>query len=108
MASKLSVRWAKGAEADLVQIIGFIANDSPHNARAVLLNIRRRTAELVLFPNRGRVIPELEAQGVSMYRELIVNPWRIMYRVYDKGVIIIAVIDSHKNIEDVLLSRMVR
>jgi len=106
--SKRPVRWAKGAEADLVQLVEYIANDSLQNALACASRLRDAAAQLAVFPNRGRVIPELEAQGVTQYREIIEGPWRILYRVYEKVVMILAVVDSRKNIEDILLARMVR
>jgi hypothetical protein len=32
------------------------------------------------FPERGRIVPELQAQGISQYGELIIPPWRLVYR----------------------------
>jgi toxin ParE1/3/4 len=47
-------------------------------------------------------------QGILQYRELIVPPWRIIYRISGDFVYVLAVFDSRQNIEDVLLDRLVR
>jgi toxin ParE1/3/4 len=55
---------------------------------------------------RGRIIPELQAQGVLQYRELIVSPWRIIYRIAGQKVFVLSVLDARQNIEDILLKRL--
>jgi plasmid stabilization system protein ParE len=58
------------------------------------------------MPLRGRTVPELRDHGVLNYREIIVSPWRIIYRVQDSAVIVLAVIDGRRSLEDVLLYRL--
>jgi len=53
-------------------------------------------------------VPELAAVGVHTYRELVVSPWRLVYRISAKTVYVLAVLDGRRNIEDVLLDRLVR
>lgn len=106
MSLKFEVKWTSIAEQDLIKIIGFIANDNPKNALNVLNKIKNEASKLHKFPNKGRIIPELQAQGVMLYRELVIPPWRIFYRIADKKVFILGVIDSRQNIEDILLSRL--
>ena len=53
-------------------------------------------------------MPELAAFGIRIYRELVVAPWRVVYRIGGKTVSILAVVDGRRNIEDVLLDRFVR
>ena len=60
------------------------------------------------MPERGRVVPELAAVGIRTYRELVVEPWRLVYRITEKTVYVLAVLDGRRNIEDVLLDRLVR
>jgi len=56
--------------------------------------------------HRGRVVPELRARGIAMYRELIVAPfYRIMYRVEDNEVWIVAVLDHRRDLDAVLQDR---
>jgi hypothetical protein len=60
------------------------------------------------MPNQGRIVPELKEQGIQTYRELIVAPWRIVYRVSDTTVFVLSVIDSRRNVEDILLDRLIK
>ena len=67
-----------------------------------------RVAALQRMPERGRVVPELAAMGVHLYRELVVAPWRIIYRISGRTAYVLAVVDGRRNLEDVLLDRLVR
>ena len=102
------VVWTKAAETDLESIIEFIADDSIDTALAVFTRIRECAATLGNVPNKGRVVPELLQHGVVQYRELIVTPWRIMYRIDGTKVFVISVVDSRRNLEDLLLERLSR
>jgi plasmid stabilization system protein ParE len=88
-------------------MIEYIASDSPSNAEQVFKKIRDKASNLYRFPERGRVVPELQAQGVRQYRELIIAPWRIVYRISERSVYVLCVMDSRQNIEDILLQRLV-
>lgn len=106
MNKKFEVIWASVAENDLAGIIEYIADDSPANALKVLNKLKEKTADLHHSPKRGRVIPELLEHGIYQYRELIVAPWRLMYRAQEDKVYVLAVLDSRQNIEDILLKRV--
>ncbi len=108
MSPPFKVRWATVAEEDLKNIILYIAEDSLQNARLIFEKIKEQASSLSHFPERGRTIPELQAQGIFLYRELILTPWRIIYRVSDKKVYILSVIDSRRNVEDILLKRLIK
>ena len=103
-----SVIWTKAAETDLECIVDFIADDSIDAALSVFARIRERAATLDSFPNKGRVVHELHQHGITQYRELIVAPWRIMYRIDGTKVYVVSVVDSRRNLEDLLLERLSR
>ncbi|TAL23853.1 MAG: type II toxin-antitoxin system RelE/ParE family toxin [Nitrospirae bacterium] len=107
MSRRYSVRWADTAERDLEAIIDFISEDSPATAIEILEKLRDAASGLNASPERGRVVPELKEHGIIIYRELIVAPWRIIYRIYDQTVYVLAVFDSRRNPEDILLDRFV-
>ena len=108
MAERHRVKWLQGARIDILQIGHYIANDSPANAKKALRKIKEATNDLEAFPNRGRVVPKLEKQGVFLYRELVISPWRLIYRSTGKTIIVFAVIDSRMNIDDILFNRIYR
>ena len=107
MSKTYKVSWAAVARNDLKQIIEYIAIDSPGNASRILKKIKNKTSAIFFSPERGRVVPELKEQGIQTYRELIIAPWRIIYRITDTTVFVLSVIDSRRNVEDLLLDRFV-
>jgi addiction module RelE/StbE family toxin len=107
MKLSYTVIWSKTAERDLERIIEFIAIDSPADALKILTKIKKKSAALFSFPERGRIVPELQEFNILQYREIIIEPWRVIYKVIEKKVFVVSVIDSRRNIEDILLERLV-
>jgi plasmid stabilization system protein ParE len=106
--NKYAVQWTAAAARDLELTVEYIAEDSPGQALLVLQKIRARASTLLTMPERGRIVPELKLHGISIYRELIIAPWRLIYRITDRIVHVHAVIDSRRNLEDILLARLIR
>ena len=59
-----------------------------------------------MFPERHRIVPELERYGYLLYREIIVEYWRIIYKIENNFVYIMLVIDSRRNLEDLILKKI--
>lgn len=108
MSKQYHVKWASVAQIDLKQIIDYLALESPGNALQILAKIKQKASDLYALPARGRIVQELKEQGINIYREIIVPPWRIIYRISDSTVFVLSVIDSRRNIEDILLDRFMR
>jgi len=109
MASKrYTVYWSKIAQDDLVDIIEYISLDSYENAEVIFKKIKEQTVKLESFPERGRTVPELEFHNITNYREIIITPWRIIYRIEEQKVYVLSVIDSRRNFEDIILKRIMR
>ena len=106
MNKKYSVVWSNIAENDLKNIVEYIADDSPTNALRIFKRIKQKASNRYTFPERGRVVPELRDQGILQYRESVISPWRILYRISEKSVFVLSVLDSRRNIEDILLRRL--
>lgn len=107
MTKTYEVIWADVAHTDLKDIIAYIAADSPANALKILQKIKQTVSNLYALPERGRPVPELQDQGILIYRELIVPPWRIIYRIAEMKVYILSVLDARRNVEDILLKRLI-
>jgi addiction module RelE/StbE family toxin len=105
---RFQVRWAEEAVRDLEEIVSYVAADIPVNAKNLLAKLRSRAEALDATPLRGRVVPELARFGIRSWRELVVKPYRIIYRVAEKEVHVLAVFDGRRDLEDVLLERLVR
>lgn len=102
---KFRVEWSQQAGKDLLNIIDYISQDNTNNALRIFKKIKLKCEALKQSPERGRILPELKEFGISSYHEIIINPWRIIYRISDNKVYVLAVIDSRRNIEDILIER---
>lgn len=100
------VEWTSIAKRDLNEIVAHIAKDSLPAALRIVDEIEDKAAALESLPQRGRLLPELERFAVRHYRELIVGPHRLIYRIRDQTVFILGVFDGRRNLEDVLLARL--
>ena len=76
MAYKLI--WSPAARDDLHDIVVFIARDNPERAMSFGYQLISETDRLQTFPRLGRVVPEYENENL---REIILRPYRIVYRV---------------------------
>ena len=110
MESKNSYKvfWTETAERDLEEIIDYIALDSVDVAIKIFLKLKTKAESLNIFPKRGRVVPELRENDIFSYRELIINPWRIIYRISGEKVFVLAVLDGRRDLSSILLERLVR
>ena len=102
------VNWIASARQDVLEIVDYIASDAPINAAKVLERLEARAASLNRFPERGRVTPELRHLGITSIRELIENPWRIVYEFSGSEVLIVGVLDSRRDLQSMLLERLLR
>ena len=108
MSKIYKVQWTSNAKEDLLSIVAYIKEDSPTIAREIYQKIKKKANSSNFFPLRGRVVPELQKEGITMYRELISSPWRIMYKVDNDTVYIMAIFDSRQNVEELLLQKLLR
>ena len=102
---KFRVEWTRAASSDLLNIIDYISEDSTDAAINTFEELRSKCETLNQSPKRARIVPELKEYGISSYHEIIVKPWRIIYRISDSKIYVLAVIDSRRNIEDILIER---
>jgi len=89
----MTVYWTPRAIEDLKMIARFIAMDDPQVARRFAHKLKRRTETLCRFPNRGRVVPEIGRDDV---RELIEGNYRLVYRIFEDSVHLLAIFEGHK------------
>ena len=108
MSRKFTVKWADPASHDLIEIADFIALDDLATAKKVISLINDKVLSLQLTPQRGRIVPELAIHGIVSFRELIVSPWRIIYKVDETVVYIELVVDGRRDLEDLLFRRVMR
>ncbi len=108
MAKSFKVLWAKSAQNDLEQIIEYIKIDNIDTAKNVFLELKSECDELYYFPEKFRVVPELQKINIIQYREVIYKRWRVVYKITGANIYILFVIDSSRNVEDLLLQRLLK
>ena len=106
MAKKYLVKWTEPARNDVDEIIEYISNANISYAVKVLDKIEAAVKSLNTFPERYRIVPELEKYGYFLYRDIIVDYWKIIYKIENNLVYIMLVIDNRRNLEDILLKKM--
>lgn len=106
--AKRVVLWTDTARQDLDSLLDYLAEQDPMAALQVLERIEGRARTLEALTQRGRVVSELRQVGVLHYRELIEQPWRIVYRTDAKRVLVLAVLDSRRDLQSLLLERLIR
>lgn len=89
----MRLRWTKKAQKDLKEIGRYIATDNPQAARQWIAHIKERAKKLIETPRAGRVVPEIEREDI---REVIERNYRIVYKVGEKTVDILAVFEAHR------------
>ena len=82
------IRWSPQAVRDVEAIRDYIAQDSPRYAQLTVDRIITSVERLRAFPHSGRVVPERADPEI---REVIVGPFRVVYR-YRSGVVDIATV----------------
>jgi len=107
MSKKFEIYWSSPAEKDLDDIVEFISRDSLKSALVLFDKIKRKCDSLKFSPYRGRIVPELKKIDVDAFRELILNPYRVIFKITNDSVFIMAVLDGRRDIEDILLERLI-
>jgi addiction module RelE/StbE family toxin len=100
------IRITEPAARDLDLIFDFISAENPNAAEQVLNRLTKAIQSLRRSPRRGRQIPELLDLNWSSQRELVVPPYRVLYRIGEKVIWILAIFDSRRQLEDLIFSRV--
>ncbi len=79
------VVFSRTAEADLGEIVAFIARDNPTAAARFGHELVAHTRKLENFPQIGRVVPEFR---IETLRELIHGSYRNVYQINDRRKVI--------------------
>lgn len=75
---------------DLYDIVAYIDKNSLTQTIKILTKIKKASDSLFHPPMRGRIIPELKEEGILQYRDLIIPPWRVLYRISEPMVFMVS------------------
>ena len=105
--TRYDVLLTHGAEQDLESIHDYIAEfDCVANAKHVLDELMAVVEGLAQFPERGSYPKELLALGIKEYRQTSFKPYRVIYRVVGKQVVIYLIVDGRRDMQSVLARRL--
>lgn len=91
----MRVEWSDFARDDLNDLVHYISRDSAFYARLFGEKVVLATRRLEMFPESGRIIPEVEDK---MLREIIVQGYRVMYRLEPDRVLILAIMHGSRDV----------
>jgi plasmid stabilization system protein ParE len=91
----MRVDWSDFARDDLDDLVSYISRDSAFYARRFGQKVVLATRRLTQFPESGRMIPEAEDE---VLREIIVQGYRVMYRLETNRVLILAVMHGSRDV----------
>jgi len=94
--------WSPDATSDLREIADYIALDKPDAARRWAQKLAALAEQAAALPFAGRRVPEFDRDEI---REVIKRGYRVMYRVSDESVEIVAVLEGHRQVSDDILDR---
>ena len=96
------------AEDDLNEIVEYYFSLSPNYVENLVSEFETNVLSLQQYPKRGRIIPKLDRQGISQYRESIQGYYRIVYEISEDKVIVHTIFDGRRNFEDIIISKLSR
>jgi toxin ParE1/3/4 len=97
----------EGAEQDLEAIHDYGSEfDSVANANRLLDDLMKVVESLSRFPERVSYPKELVGLGIKEYRQTSFKPYRVIYRVTGRQVVIYLIADGRRDMPSLLARRL--
>jgi toxin ParE1/3/4 len=104
---RFEVVLTQDAERDLDDLHSYIAtHDSLENADRVLDRLLEVAESLATNPERGSVPKELRSLGMKDYRQSFFKPYRVIYRILDRQVVVYLIADGRRDMQSLLARRL--
>ena len=87
--------WTEEALTTLEGIVEYIAVSSETAASRLVIRVFKKTDRLGQSPESGRLVEELREMA---YREVIVNPCRVIYKIENETVYILHVVRQERDL----------
>ena len=88
-----AINWSGPAIREFEAALDFISLDNREAADRLAMTIYKAVGRLQRFPASGRMVPELEDPNL---REVIHEPFRVIYQQRENGVDILAVVRAEQ------------
>ena len=89
----MTVIWTREALEKLNEIEEFIGTDDPERAEAFINYLIEHAESIAQNPKIGRTFPEILNPQI---REIIVEKYRIVYRIKEEKIVILTVFEGHR------------
>jgi toxin ParE1/3/4 len=107
MPAAYRVLLTEGAEQDLEEIYDFVAEfDDPASADHLLDRLITTAERLAHMPERGSYPRELVDLGIKEYRQVFFKPYRLIYRVMGRDVVVFVIADGRRDMQALLARRL--
>jgi plasmid stabilization system protein ParE len=93
--------WTEPALDNLNDIAEYIAVSNLYAAKQLVENVFSKVQRLEQFPHSGRIPEEIATLN---YREVVVNPCRVFYKVDNDSVYILHLLRQERDLRKYLLS----
>lgn len=97
-----SIRWSPRAASHFEEICYYIAKDSKYYAALFAKKVNVIVKSIPQFPKSGRILPEYRDENL---REKIYENYRIVYRIKEESIEIVAICHGSKLLENVFLTK---
>lgn len=95
------------AERDLEELHDYIAeHDSEAAAKHVLDRLLEVSENLAVEPQRGTIPRELRELGLQEFKQVFFKPYRVVYRVMDRRVVVLLIADGRRELGALLSRRL--
>jgi plasmid stabilization system protein ParE len=105
-----TIKWTPDGEESLTEIVEYYGMRAGEDvARNIFNKINKEIEFLATEEIRTRVSPELKDIGINDIYQLSIHPWIVYYKINDekKEIKILLVLDGRRNIEKILISRVI-
>ncbi len=106
---RYDVQITEGAESDLAAIVSFLLErEGPTIAEHVLSGLLDTADNLTKFPERGSHPKELIKLGIREFRQVMFQPYRLIYRIAGNQVFLLLVADGRRDFQSLLERRVLK
>ncbi|MCL1814702.1 MAG: type II toxin-antitoxin system RelE/ParE family toxin [Treponema sp.] len=105
---KHKIIWSKDAGDELAEIISYIKyNTGKMTAEKIYIKIIKEVDKISENPEGRRIAPLLREFGINNIHQINISPWMVFYKVENKKMEIISIIDGRRNLEEILYKKII-
>jgi toxin ParE1/3/4 len=104
---KCDIIWSEDAGDELFEILKYIKdNTGKITAEKIYSKIMHEVKRVSENAEGRRIVPLLKELGINDIHQFNVNPWILFYKVENKKMEIISIIDGRRNLEEILYKKL--